>query len=208
MNHIRILVCRVDDEAPDRLTELAGFDLPEPNPATLGTACALDVREACTLEIGHAVLRVALQAQWTARDAQLVAAQCRRFPPDRLRRDGPQPITVASRLGALLLPRQVLVDRESGARVRPSDAALPAHGGIVTTRAVQEWRCLLAQDLPFASAARLLAWQTQAEQIRSPTTVRTLVRRHGALVRTAEREAREGLARAAAGSCAPVSLVP
>jgi hypothetical protein len=100
----------------------------------------------------------------------------------------------------LQLPRQVLVDRDSGARIRPGDAALPAHSGIITTRALQEWGCLLAQDLPFATAARLLAWQTQEEQILAPSTLRTLVRRHGALVRTAEREAMDGLA--------PVALVP
>lgn len=36
MSHIRVLVCRVDDETPDHLTELAGFDLSEPHPAASG----------------------------------------------------------------------------------------------------------------------------------------------------------------------------
>jgi hypothetical protein len=92
MSHIRILVCRVD-EAPDRLTEQAAFDLPGSNPAALAASTALDALEASTLETGHAVLRAALQAQWAALDAQLVDAYCRRFPPDHLRRDGHRPIT-------------------------------------------------------------------------------------------------------------------
>jgi hypothetical protein len=49
MSRIRILVCRVDDEAPDHLTELEAFDLPAPNPAALAAATALDTLEANTL---------------------------------------------------------------------------------------------------------------------------------------------------------------
>jgi hypothetical protein len=138
MSHIRILVCRVDDEAPDHLTELAAFDLPDPNSAALAAATTLDALEANTLHTGHAVLRAALQAQWGTLDAQLVEAYCRRFPADQVRRDGHRSITIASRLGTLQLQRQVLVHRDSGTRIRPGDAALPAHAGIITTRALQE----------------------------------------------------------------------
>jgi hypothetical protein len=208
MSHIRILVCRVDDEALDHLTELAAFDLPQPTSAALDAATALDALEANTLEIGHTVLRAALQAQWAALDAQLVEAYCRRFPTDQVRRDGHRPITVASRLGTLQFQRQVLVHRDSGTRVRPGDAALPAHAGIITTRALQEWACLLAQDLPFATAARLLGWQTQEVQVLSPSTLRTLVRRHGALVRAAEQGVAAPPAHRTGSSNAPVSLVP
>jgi hypothetical protein len=126
MSRICILVCRLDDEASDHLTELAAFDLPAPEPAALTTATALDALEANTFEIGHAVLRAALQARWVMLDAQLVDAYCRRFPADQVRRDGHRPITVASRLGRLQLQRQVVVHRDSGVRVQPGDAALPA----------------------------------------------------------------------------------
>jgi hypothetical protein len=208
MSRIRILVCRVDDGTPYHMTELAAFDLPEPTPTVLAASTALDVLEANTLQTGHAVLRAALQAQWETLDAQLVEAYCRRFPANQVHRDGHRPITVASRLGTLQLQRQVLVHRNSGARVRPGDAALLAHAGIITTRALQEWACLLAQDLPFATAARLLGWQTQEEQVLSPTTLRTLVRRHGMLVRAAEQEAVAAPAHRIGSSDAPVSLVP
>ena len=50
MSQIRILVCRVDDEAPDQLTEPAAIELPEPTPASLATATALEALEATTLE--------------------------------------------------------------------------------------------------------------------------------------------------------------
>jgi hypothetical protein len=45
---------------------------------------------------------------------------------------------------------------------------------------------LLPQELPFVSVARLLGWQTQEAQILGQTTLRSLVRRHGQLIRQAE----------------------
>ncbi len=35
MSQIRVLICRVDDSASDHMTELAAFDLPALDPATL-----------------------------------------------------------------------------------------------------------------------------------------------------------------------------
>ena len=143
MSHSRILVCRVDDACSDSMTELAAVDLPQLDPAVLAAETALDTLEATTIQAGHTILCAALQAQWAAVDAQLVEAYCARFPPGEVLRDGHKAITVASRLGILRLPRQVLSHRESSAHVMPADAALPAHRGIVTTRAPQEWACLL-----------------------------------------------------------------
>jgi hypothetical protein len=208
MSRIRILVCRIDDMHPDHLTEIATFDLPQVELTALTAEAALDTLEATTMQAGHTVLRAAFQAQWEELDAHLVDAYCRRFPPDQVRRDGHKAITVASRLGTLQLPRQVLTRRQGGTHIMPGDAVLPAHGGIITTRALQEWACLLAQDLPFATAARLLGWQTQEEQILSPTTLRTLVRRHGTLVRAAEQEAVATPTHQASASQEPVPLVP
>ena len=66
------------------------------------------------------------------------------------------------------------------------NTALPAHNGIIITRSLQEWACLLPQELPFASVARLLGWQTQDEHSLSDTTIRSLVRTHGQIIRQAE----------------------
>jgi hypothetical protein len=68
----------------------------------------------------------------------------------------------------------------------PGTAVLPAHQGIIITRALQELACLLPQDLSFDSVSRLLGWQTQADQVLSDTSVRALVRTHGQIIRPAE----------------------
>jgi hypothetical protein len=45
---------------------------------------------------------------------------------------------------------------------------------------------LLPQDLPFGSVARLLGWQSHEQDVLSDTTMRSLVRTHGQLIRQAE----------------------
>jgi hypothetical protein len=69
----------------------------------------------------------------------------------------------------------------------PGNTVLPPHNGIIITRGLQEWACLLPQELPFASVARLLGWQTH-DDVLSDTTVRSLVRYHGQLIRQAEQQ--------------------
>jgi hypothetical protein len=107
------------------------------------------------------------------------------FPPEHLLADGHAPITVASRFGSLMLSRQVLFHRDTQVHVMPGNAVLPAHNGMIITRGLQEWACLLPQKLPFASVARLLGWQT-LDDVLSESTVRSLVRRHGQIIRQAE----------------------
>ena len=66
------------------------------------------------------------------------------------------------------------------------NVVLPPHQGMIITRGLQEWACLLPQELPFAAVARLLGWQTQEERILSDTTIRSIVRTHGQIMRQAE----------------------
>jgi hypothetical protein len=68
----------------------------------------------------------------------------------------------------------------------PGNRLLPPHQGMLITRGLQEQACLLPQDLSFDTVTRLLGWQTQEEQILAATTVRTLVRTHGQIIRQAE----------------------
>jgi hypothetical protein len=96
-------------------------------------------------------------------------------------------LDVVTRFGTLHLRRQVL-SRKDGSHLIPANAFLPSHEGILITRGVQEWACLLPQELPFASVARLLGWQAQEESLLSDTTVRNLVRQHGQIIRQAEIE--------------------
>jgi hypothetical protein len=73
-----------------------------------------------------------------------------------------------------------------GHHVLPSNDLLPEHGGIILTRALREWTCLLSLDLSGQTTKRLLGVLTQEPQIVSASEVRALVRQHGAEIRAAE----------------------
>jgi hypothetical protein len=188
MSELCILICRRDDPSNSAFTELASFALPTPDVSTLQPATTLDDLEATTLTTGMTILRRLLQLAWEQLDAALVAQYRAQHPNRALPADGSEPLTIVSRFGTLPLRRQVLADRAQHTHVVPGNAVLPAHGGVVTTRGLQEWACLLPQELPFSSVARLLGWQTQEPDLLSQTTVRTLVKRHGQLLRQAEQE--------------------
>jgi len=95
-------------------------------------------------------------------------------------------VQVASRFGRLELRRQVFAPHQEQPHCMPGNAILPAHQGLIITRGLQEVACLLPQDLPFAPVARLLGWQTHTDQVLSDTTIRSLVRTHGQIIRQAE----------------------
>lgn len=91
MSRLRVTICRVEDAGDSaQTTEVARFDLAEPDLAVGAPGAGLDVLEAATQQVGQAILRRVLQAQWEAVDAAAVAAQRRAFPPADLagRRDG------------------------------------------------------------------------------------------------------------------------
>jgi hypothetical protein len=90
----------------------------------------------------------------------------------------------------------------------PSNSVLPAHHGIILTRGLQEWACLLPQELPFASVERLLGWQTQDADVLSATTVRSLVRGHGQVIRQTEQAEAAALLAGAEGTALLPVLVP
>ncbi len=100
--------------------------------------------------------------------------------------DGHEPVTVASRFGTLALFRQLCAHPQTQTHVIPGNAVLPPHNGIIITRGPQEWACLLPQELPFVSVARLLGWQAHDADLLSDTTIRSLVRMHGQVIRQAE----------------------
>jgi len=83
MSRIRILVCKVDDDNPEAMSELASFDMPELDLDTLKPDTALDDLEASTYEIGTAALRRVLQARWEEIDAQLADKYRQSFPPSK-----------------------------------------------------------------------------------------------------------------------------
>ncbi len=81
MRRIRVLICSVDEQMPDEMTELASFDLPATDVAALQPATALDDLETTTHDTGNAILRRLLQAQWETIDTTLAEQQRQRFSP-------------------------------------------------------------------------------------------------------------------------------
>ena len=81
MSRIRVLICRVDDQSPDQMTELAHVDLPEVDVTALKPETTLDDLEASTQEAGATILRRLLQAQWEEIDAELTQKTRQTFPP-------------------------------------------------------------------------------------------------------------------------------
>jgi hypothetical protein len=81
MSHIRVLICRVDAPDTDQMTERAAFGLMTPDVAALQPETALDKLETTTQEIGNAILRRLLQAQWDLIDAELTECHRQRFSP-------------------------------------------------------------------------------------------------------------------------------
>jgi len=156
MSHIRVLVCRVDDPDSDHLTELTAFDLPPADVTALQPETALDELETITQATGNTILRRMLQAQWEIIDAELTEQYRQRFPPQPVHCDSHEPVTVVSRFGTLTLSRQVCQHLDTQTHVMPGNTVLPPHNGIIMTRGLQEWACLLPQELPFASVAHLL----------------------------------------------------
>jgi hypothetical protein len=88
-------------------------------------------------------------------------------------------------VGIVSLPRQVLFDRERQEHVVPAQRLLPAHGGMLITRRLQEWACLLGRDFAFGTAQRLLGWQAGEAALLSESELRRLVCQHGMVLREA-----------------------
>lgn len=85
MSHLRVMICRVDDEAnPDQMTELHSFDLPVAVPEQMKPETALDEMETEVLSVGQEVMRQLLKSQWEAVDRLLVEQYQEHFSP----RDG------------------------------------------------------------------------------------------------------------------------
>ena len=81
MSQIRIVICRVDEQNPAEMKEIASYDLPKTEIRTLDAERALDEMEATLHKQGQAVLKRALQAQFEEMDRDLVEAYRQDFPP-------------------------------------------------------------------------------------------------------------------------------
>jgi len=82
MRRLRVVLCQVEeDEGGERTTEVARYDLPPVDPLGVAPGTALDVIEEETHQVGQAILRRVVEAQWEVTDAAAVEAHCRLSPP-------------------------------------------------------------------------------------------------------------------------------
>ena len=81
MRRIQVVIQEVDDATADLPKQLATFELPEADLASLRPETALDDLEATTQTTGNAILRRTLQAQWDLVDAALAEQYRQRFSP-------------------------------------------------------------------------------------------------------------------------------
>jgi hypothetical protein len=179
----------VDQGGP--LIELASFAMPNVSEIDLTPSIFLDNLEAEVMVKGWEAMRALMVAQWRLTDERLVAQYREQAPETTC--DGHDALKVACRLGLVWLPRQECYDPGQQIHVIPGNEALPEHEGMVTTRGLQEWVCLLPQDVPFDTTQRLLGWMTHEPEVLSATQGRRLVRQHGQLIREAEQAEVEAL---------------
>jgi hypothetical protein len=193
MSQLVLMVARIDDlDNPEMLTEVWRGAMPVIEPSGITPEQYLDGLENEVTEVGWEAMRHLLVEQWRLTDEMLVA----RFRQQQVGvtvGDGYDPLKVASRLGVVHLPRQVCYLPGADQHTLPGNAGLPEHAGQVTTRGLQEWVCLLPQDLPFGTTERLLGWMTHDPEAMSETQVRRWVCRHGQIIRQAEQAEVEAL---------------
>lgn len=82
MSHLRVLICRVDDETgSEQMTELDSFDLPAVAPEGMVPETALDQIETDILSAGQEILRYMMTRQWQEVDRLLVEQYQQSFSP-------------------------------------------------------------------------------------------------------------------------------
>ena len=186
MSQLILMIAKIDDlDNPETLTEVWRRAMPEVDLKGITAEPYLDGLESSVTEVGWDAMRNLMVEQWRLTDEVLVE-RFRREQAGATVGDGYDLLKVASRLGVVQLPRQVCYLSEAERHILPGNAGLPAHAGQVTTRGLQEWVCLLPQDLPFGTTERLLGWMTHDPEVMSETQSRRWVCRHGHIMRQAE----------------------
>ena len=186
MSQLVMMIARIEDfDNPEQLTEIWRQAMPEVELTGLEPEQYLNGVEETVMEVGWQAMRQLLVEQWRLTD-QLLVARFRQEQTGATSGDGYDPLKVASRLGVVQLPRQVCYLPGSAHHTLPGKAGLPAHTGQVTTLGLQEWVCLLPQELPFETTQRLVGWMSHDPEVMSETQIRRWVCDHGHLIRQAE----------------------
>ena len=193
MSQLIVMIAKIDGvDNPETLVEVWRGAMPEADLSRVRPEHYVDELENAVMEIGWEAMRHLLEEQWRLMD-NLLVEQFRQEQAGAVLGDGYDLLKVVSRLGVVHLPRQVCYLPGAERHTLPGNARLPEHAGQVTTRGLQEWVCLLPQDLPFGTAQRLLGWMTQDDETMSETQIRRWVCRHGQLIRQSEQAEVEAL---------------
>ena len=187
MEHLIVMIVRVDDEKPESVTEVWRRPLPEISLEKLDAERYLDNMEEVISDAGSEIMRKMFEEQWRLTDQAFVIRYYNKYAPtEGVGHDGFDSIKVASRFGIVHLQRQVCENCLNNYHILPGNAGLPVHNGQITTRGLQELICIISQDVPFATAQRLLGWKTGDPNTISETQMRRWVAYHGQLIREAE----------------------
>lgn len=193
MSQLILMIAKIDDlDNPETLTEVWRQAMPVINLNDMAPEHYLDGLESTVTEVGWEAMRHLMIEQWRLTD-DLLVKRFRREQAGATLGDGYDLLKVASRLGVVYLPRQVCYLPGADQHSLPGNVGLPEHEGQVTTRGLQEWVCLLPQDLPFGTSQRLLSWMAHDPQVMSETQLRRWVCRHGQIIRQAEQAEVEAL---------------
>jgi hypothetical protein len=184
MQRMEVMIRYTDDEGQVLFESDMSFGMLDVN--SIPKRERLDQLESDTLDKGHEIMRHMFLSQCQLVDQQLAEKRQHSDGDCHVQLDGDDPLKIASRLGILHLPRQVCYCETCNQHFIPMNDWLPEHAGMITTRGLQEWACLLPQELPFSTAQRLLGWVAKEPAVLSQTQLRTLVREHGGEIRQAE----------------------
>ena len=184
MQRVEVIIRYIDDEDQVLSESSLGFEMLDID--SIPREERLDQLESDTLDKGHEIMRHMFLSQCQLVDRQLAEKREHSVSDCNVQFDGNDPLRIASRLGILQLSRQVCYCETCHQHFMPLNDWLPEHKGMITTRGLQEWACLLPQELPFSTAQRLLGWVAKEPVVLSQTQLRTLVREHGGEIRQAE----------------------
>jgi hypothetical protein len=184
MQRMEIIIRYIDDK--DQVLSERDMRFQMLDVSCIPQAERLDQLESDILDKGHEIMRLMFLSQCQLVDQGLANKRQHSDDDCIVELDGNDPLKIASRLGILHLPRQVCYCETCDQHFIPLNDWLPEHEGMITTRGLKEWACLLPQELPFSTAQRLLGWVAKEPAVLSETQLRTLVREHGDQIRQAE----------------------
>jgi hypothetical protein len=184
MQRMEVIIRYVDDE--DQVLSESNMSFETLDVDSIPREERLDQLDSDTLDKGHDIMRLMFLSQCQLVDQHFAEKREHSDPDCHVLFDGDDTLKIPSRLGILCLPRQVCYCETCHQHFIPLNDWLPEHEGMITTRGLQEWACLLPQELPFSTAQRLLGWVAKEPAVLSQTQLRTLVREHGGEIRQAE----------------------